>query len=148
VNKSFEEIFEIELKCWCFGISQTSEKVDHKVLHRIIKEFSSVFRESIEQLYAFDIIETAQRLIEASRSSVSEREIAFYILSYLPTPSELTKEQSQVLELIIQKLEDTHGGAFERVEKKWEASKRKLESHNPYYFSEQLRSLSIPGYRK
>ncbi|HMO18316.1 MAG TPA: hypothetical protein PKA63_06345 [Oligoflexia bacterium] len=148
MNNSFEEIFNIELTCWCFGISHTSETVDHKVLHRIIKEFSSVFRESIENLYQFDILKTSRTLIEAGKCNATEQEIAFYILSYLPTPCELTKEQNEILQKIVQQVEDAHGGAFDRVMKKWEASRQKFESHNPDKFLSQLDKLSIPSLRR
>lgn len=148
MNKSFEEIFEIELKCWCFGISNSNEKLDQKLLHRILKEFSNIFRESIENLYEFDLIQTSKRLIVAGNCDIPEREVVFHILSYLPTPCELTKEQNEVLNNIVTKVENIYGGAFERLAKKWNSSKRKLESHSSNNFLDLLDPLQIPSLRK
>lgn len=122
-DNSFSQIYNVELECWCYGISNTTEKVDHRVLHQVIKSFAPVIREAIENLYVIDVVDTAKRLVESGKCKPSEqKEIAFYILSILPTPCELTKEQNDVLIHIVNQVEDVYVGAFQRLEKKWKAT--------------------------
>ncbi len=123
MDNSFGEIFNVELECWCYGISHATEKVDHRVLHQVIKSFAPVIREAIENLYAFDILDTAKRLVRSGKCKpTEEKEIVFYLLSTLPTPRELTKEQNDVLIQIVNQVEDVYGGAFSRLEKKWKGT--------------------------
>lgn len=153
MGNSFAEIFEVELKCWCYGITRVAEEssskagpksVDRKVLHKVIQDFAAVLREAIDNLYAFDIIETARLFIEASKLNAPEREIAFYILAQLPVPSELSKEQVIVLHHIIQQLDEVYPGAFLRLEKKWKAAETIEVKRNAVY-SISLERLSLPS---
>jgi hypothetical protein len=146
VEKSFSEIFEIELKCWFFGVSHTSEKVNQKVLHQVIKEMAPLFREAIEHNYVFSISEVSKRLIEAGKCKASEKEIAFSILSELPTPSELLKDQYETLKKIVQKAENVYGGAFDRLSKKWTtATKNDFSNISLGTCSRTLDFLTMPG---
>jgi len=153
VGNSFAEIFDVELKCWCYGITRVAEEsstrvgpgsVDRSVLHKVIHDFATVLREAIDNLYAFDILETARRFIEASRLNAPEREIAFYILAQLPVPSELSKEQAIVLHHIVQQLEEVYPGAFLRLEKKWKAAETITMKRNAVD-SISLERLSLPS---
>lgn len=135
----FEEIFEIELKCWCHGLERVREKVDIGVLHKVIKEFAPVLTESIENLYVCDLVETARRFVTAAKCRNNEREIVFYILSYLPVPADLNAEQIKILEQIVQKVENVYPGAFKRLEKKWTAVKHQEQTEQ---FS--FENLSFP----
>ena len=135
----FEEIFEIELDCWCYGLQRVNREIDSSVLHKVIKEFAPVLLKSIQHLYVCDLIETSRRLTSAARCKVSQKEITFYILSYLPSPSELTEEQSATLQKIVDGVEKTYGGAVQRLEKRWKAMKAIAERGDPEY-----RSLTFP----
>jgi len=123
MKNSFAEIFEVELRSWCYGLNRVHEKVDRSVLHKVIKEFAPVLREAVENLYVCDIIETAKELITAAKCKGMEKEIAFYILSHLPSPDEVSSAQADVLTEIVDKVEQAYGGAFKRLEKKWKGNK-------------------------
>ena len=138
----YGEIFEVELKCWCHGLSKVRDNIDRSVLYQVITEFAPVLREAIQHLYVCDILATARRLITSGRCNASEKEIAFYILSHLPTPAELSKEQAGVLASIVDQVEKAYGGALKRLEKKWKAaqsSDRQSESG-----SQVLQALAMP----
>ncbi len=125
----YKEIFEIEIHCWCLGLAKTKSVIDQNVLHRILKEFAPIMREAIEHLYVFDIQETARSFIKASKVRISEREIAFHILSLLPDPTSLALLQYEVLVKIVNNLEEKFDGARERFDRKWNAHDRKSKSH-------------------
>lgn len=140
----YGEIFEVELRCWCMGLSRSTDHIDRSVLHQVIKEFAPVLREAIENLYECDLVETTNRLITSSRCHISEKEIVFYILSHLPAPAELPKEQADVLLRIVNQVEKAYGGAFTRLERKWKAFKSNswdqgLKTSSP------LDGLSLPA---
>ncbi len=123
MENSFEEIFNVELDCWCYGISHTNEKVDQRVIHQVIKSFSPVIHEAIEHLYVIDIAATAKKILKSSKcKTIQEKEIAFSILSQLPMPAELSREQYDVLITIVNQVEDIYAGAFSRLQKKWKSS--------------------------
>ena len=141
---SYGEIFEVELRCWCIGLSRATEHVDRSVLHQVIKEFAPVLREAIENLYACDLIETANRLITSSRCHVSEKEIVFYILSLLPTPLEVSKGQAEVIHRMVDQAEKAYGGAFKRLERKWKTPESD-SWRSPLTESSTLDKLSLPA---
>jgi len=132
-SNSFGELFELELKCWCHGLAQVEGTVEVNVLRKVIQEFAPVLKEAIENHYLFDLINITKRLIQASRCRVSEKEIAFYILSQLPLPSELHQSQVKVLKQAVGKLEQTYMGAHARLERKWSANpcKDEMTSNHP-----------------
>ena len=117
--KPYAEIFAIELDCWCHGLKTVTAEIDSHVLHQVVKQFAPVMQESILSLYAFDVIEVTQRFLAASRCRIPERELAFHILSLLPSPSGLDAEQLAVLTAIVDQTEKKFSGAVQRLEKKW-----------------------------
>ncbi len=118
----FAEIYEVELECWCYGLKGVNKGIDNSVLHKVIKEFAPVLHEAVRNLYVCNILETAERLVKASKLKVSEREIAFYILSMLPAPVELNEEQQNTVLQIVDIVEKVYSGAAQRLEKKWKAT--------------------------
>ena len=140
----FKEIFDIEVHCWCLGLSKSPEKLDCAVLHRVIKEFTPIVREAIQNLYVFDLVDTARKFILASKCKASEREIAFHILSLIPEPSSLNKDQQNVLHQIVENLEKKHPGAFERLEKKWKTSSREWKAENNFDSDIGFAGLVVP----
>lgn len=155
-SNSFGELFDLELKTWCHGLSQVNERVEVAVLRNVIREFAPVLKEAIENHYLFDLIDVTRKLIHASRCRVTEKEIAFYILSHLPLPSELHDSQVKILKQATQNLEQSYRGANARLEKKWLADERKnlknSKSHNSNIpktsiNSLDLSSLSFPNFK-
>ena len=120
--ESYKEIFEIEMHCWCLGLYRNKDTLDVKVLNRVIKEFAPIIKEAIENLYPFDILDITNRFLAASKCKASQQEVAFYILSMLPNPSQFSNDQRNVLIKIVENLEKKYSGAFERLEKKWKIS--------------------------
>lgn len=141
VSSNFGEIFELELKCWCHGLSRVRERVDRHVIHQVIKEFAGVLTEAVENLFVCDVADTARRLVTAGKCPGLEKEIAFHILSYLPLPSQLNREQTAVLRKTVEKLDRVHPGAMARLERKWRADGRNAPAPQA---SSALGSLSFP----
>lgn len=117
--KDYSEYFKIELDCWCHGLKSVGGAVDPAVVYKVIKQFTPVMRGAIEKQYVFDVFDTTDKLLAASRTTVCRKEIAFYILSQLPPPNELTAGQREVLNHVIDGVELTYRGARQRLEKKW-----------------------------
>jgi hypothetical protein len=126
VVKDYSEYFDIELECWCHGLRNVDDKVDPAVVYKVIKEFTPVLRGAVEKLFVFDVFDTADRLIAASRTTACRKEIAFYLLSQLPAPKELTADQRAVLTKIVKSVEPTYNGALQRLEKKWGSATLKM----------------------
>ncbi len=119
MSKNFKEIFEIEIKCWCYGLEKVDETVDASVLHKVIKEFSPVMKEALQHNYEFDIVDVATKFVTAAKSKYLLRETVYYIGSQLPAPFELKEEEKIVLESIINKAESRYQGLNSRYDKKW-----------------------------
>lgn len=124
VKDRFDEIFTIELDAWCYGISTYPGEVFPGLIHRVVKELGLTFREAVRHNYAFDIIDTATKLSKAGKYLIDEKEITFAILAQLPNPLTLDEDQQYILANLIDQVEQTYGGALERLQRKWMHDKK------------------------
>ncbi|MBX7144661.1 MAG: hypothetical protein K1X79_09445 [Oligoflexia bacterium] len=124
VKDQYDEIFKVEIEGWCYGLSNYPGEIFPGLIHRVIKELSPSFREALEHGVAFNILEISQKFSKAAKYLVHEKEIAFSILSQFPHPASLTEDAQFVMAQIIDQVEQTYGGALERLHKKWGWEKR------------------------
>ena len=127
VKNRYDEIFEVEVDGWCYGLSHFHGEVHPGIVFRVVGELSVSFRAAVENNVVFDVMDVATRLSKAAKYLVHEKEIAFAILAQLPSPSGLTEESQFVLAQIVDQIEQAYGGALERLQKKWLWEKRKIE---------------------
>ena len=123
-SEKFEEIFGVEIDGWCYGIANYPGEIFPGLIHRVVKELSSSFRAAVEHNVVFDILDISLKLSRAAKYLVDEREICFGILAQLPNPSTLNEDAQFTLAQIIDQAEQAHGGALERLEKKWKIGKK------------------------
>jgi hypothetical protein len=127
VKDRYDEVFEIEIDGWCYGITNFPGEVSSGLVHRVIRELTDVFRAAIEHNYVFNILNIADRISKAAKYLIDEREITFSILAQLPNPVTINEDQQFVLAQIIDQAEQAYGGAIERLEKKWAWETKKPE---------------------
>lgn len=121
----YDEIFDVEVEGWCYGITNYPGEVFPGLIHRIIKELADTFRAAIEHNVIFDVLDVSLRISRAAKYLIDEREICFSILAQLPNPSTLESEDAQfVLAQIIDQAEQAYGGAVDRLEKKWSLERK------------------------
>ncbi len=123
VSENYDEIFEIEIDCWCYGFIKFPGEITAPLVHRVLKELGPVLQAAIDHNFVFDVLSTAQSLFKATAGVVSEREICFSLLAQLPTPQILTEDGQFVLAQIIDRAEQAHAGVLARMEKRWKASR-------------------------
>lgn len=124
VKDRYDEIFAIEIEGWCYGISTSPGEIFRGLVHRVVKELNPSFRVAIEHNVVFDIIDISKRFSKAAKFLIHEKEVAFSILLQLPNPQTMTEEQQFVLAQIVDRVEQTYGGALDRLQKKWYAERR------------------------
>lgn len=115
----YNEIFEVELEGWCFGLQHFTGQIHKAVVYRVIKELQVAFNEAVTHQYIFDIIDVSSRISRAAKYAVEEQDIAFCILSLLPEPAVLDEVQQTVLFQIVDKVDQVYGGALDRMQRKW-----------------------------
>ncbi|MEX0598079.1 MAG: hypothetical protein WD512_16445 [Candidatus Paceibacterota bacterium] len=115
----FPELFELEIESWRGGIEANQKQIGSKDIHNITKEIASIFEMSIQHNYVFDLPLIANKFSRASNGKVNPKEIAFYILSIIPHPSNFNEEEKKTLLQIINQTEHEFGGAKERLQKRW-----------------------------
>lgn len=115
----YDEVFEVEVDGWCYGITNYPGEVFPGLVHRIIQELADSFRAAIEHNVIFDILDVSLKFSRAAKYLVDEREICFSILAQLPNPKSLNEDAQFVLAQVIDQAEQAYGGAVERLEKKW-----------------------------
>jgi hypothetical protein len=128
VTDKYDEVFEIEIDGWCYGITNFPGEISSGLVHRVIRELTDVFRAGIEHHYVFNLINVAERISKAAKYLIDEREITFSILAQLPNPVTVNEDQKFVLAQIIDQAEQAYGGAIERLEKKWAWEMKKSQS--------------------
>jgi hypothetical protein len=119
VIDNYDQIFEVEVEGWCYGITNYPGEVFPGLVHRIIQELSDSFRAAIEHNVIFDLLDISLRFSRAAKYLVDEREICFSILAQFPNPKTLSEDSQFAMAQIIDQAEQAYGGAVERLEKKW-----------------------------
>ena len=115
----YTEVFQIEMEGWAYGLSNYPGEIFPELVFRVVRELESSFTTAIQNGHAFDIIELSQLFSKSAKYLVHEKDITFCILSVLPAPSKLDLDGQYVIAQIIDQIEQTYGGALERMEKKW-----------------------------
>ena len=127
VKDRYDEVFEIEIDGWCYGITNFPGEVSSGLVHRVIRELTDVFRAAVEHNYVFNLLNVADRISKAAKYLIDEREITFSILAQLPNPVTINEDQQFILAQIVDQAEQAYGGAIERLEKKWAWETKKTE---------------------
>jgi hypothetical protein len=127
VSDRYDEVFEIEIDGWCYGLTNFPGEVSSGLVHRVVNELTDVFLAAIEHNYVFNILSVAERVSKAAKYLIDEREITFSILAQLPNPTTLNEDQKFVLAQIVDQAEQAYGGALERLEKKWSWEMKKVQ---------------------
>lgn len=124
----YDEIFEIEIDGWCYGITNFPGEISAGLVHRVIRELTDVFRAAVEHNYVFNILSVSDKIAKAAKYLIDEREITFSILAQLPNPVTISEDQQFILAQIVDQAEQAYGGAIDRLEKKWAWETKKGDS--------------------
>ena len=124
VLNRYDEVFQIEMDGWCFGITNYPGEVSAQVVHRISRLLASSFQTAIEHNVVFDILDLASKFSIAARCLVHEQEIAYGIIAQLPNPANLHEDQQCVLGLVIDKVEQRYPGVLDTFYKRWQIGTR------------------------
>ena len=100
VKDRYDEVFEIEIDGWMFGLANYPGEISPQVIHRIVRELCTSFHLAIEHNVVFNVLQIANRFSEAARFLVHEQEIAMAIIAQLPNPATLEEDQQVVLGLV------------------------------------------------
>ena len=128
VKNHFDEIFEVEIDGWCYGITHFPGEVHAALVHRVFKELSVSFRDAVNNHFVFNVVDLATRISRAAKYLVLEKEVAFAILYQLPTPAEFDEEGQFVIAQLVDQVEQAYGGALEKVQKKWQWESEKARA--------------------
>ena len=120
VKSRYDEVFQIEMDGWCFGISNYPGEISAQIVHRIVRELASSFQAAVEHNVVFDILDLSSKFAGAARCMVHEEEIAFAIMAQLPNPATLMEDQQCVLGMIIDKVDQRYPGALDTFYKSWQ----------------------------
>jgi hypothetical protein len=124
VKNRYDEVFEIEIEAWVFGLTNYPGEVSHASLHRIVRELATSFHLAIEHNVVFNILKIASKFSEATRFRVHEQEIAMAIVAQLPNPATLLEEQQCVLGMVIDQVEQAYPGALASFYNRWRIGKQ------------------------
>lgn len=119
VKERYDEIFQIELDGWCFGITNYPGEISPNIIHRIVRELAASLQAAIEHNVAFNILEISEKISLATRGRVHTKEIALAMIAQLPNPAILQEEQQCVLGVIIDTVDRQYTGALESFYRRW-----------------------------
>jgi hypothetical protein len=139
VKNRYDEVFQIEMEGWAYGLANYPGEIFPELVFRVIRELESSFVAALQHGHAFNILELSEIFSKAAKYLVHEKDISFCILSILPLPSSLDLDAQFTMAQVIDQVEQTYGGALERMEKKWKWE-QKSEASNT-----QKKSDSPPG---
>ena len=119
VKNSYHEVFRHEIEAYTEALENYPGEIFPELVFRVVRELESSFVEAINHQYPFDILTVSRELARAAKFLVHEKDIAFCILSVLPPPSKFPEDAQYCLGQIVDQVEQAHGGALERMHKKW-----------------------------
>ncbi|MCX6115482.1 MAG: hypothetical protein NTV65_09780 [Proteobacteria bacterium] len=119
VKDRYDEVFQIELDGWCFGITNYPGELSPSIIHRIVRELAASLQAAIEHNVAFNILEISEKISIATRGRVHTKEIALAMIAQLPNPAILQEEQQCVLGVIIDTVDREYTGALESFYRRW-----------------------------
>ncbi|NDC37103.1 MAG: hypothetical protein EBZ48_03515 [Proteobacteria bacterium] len=119
VRENYDAVFRAELSAYTSGLENYPGEVFPELVFRFVRELEESFVRAIEQHVAFDVIALSKQIARAGKYLVHEKDIAFCILSVLPPPTKFTEDAQFVLGQIVDQVEQTYGGALDRLAKKW-----------------------------
>ncbi len=124
VRNRYDEVFQIEMEGWAYGLANYPGEIFPELVFRVIRELESSFVTAMQHGHAFNIIELSELFSKAAKYLVHEKDICFCILSILPLPTSLDLDTQFIMAQVIDQVEQTYGGALERMEKKWKWEQR------------------------
>lgn len=124
IKDRYDEVFEIEIDGWLFGLANYPGEISPQVIHRIIRELATSFHLAIEHNVVFNLLQIANRFSEAARFLVHEQEIAMAIVAQLPNPATLEEDQQLVLGLVIDQVEQAYPGALASFYNRWKIGRK------------------------
>jgi hypothetical protein len=131
VRNRFDEVFAVEMEGWCYGIRNYPGEIFPGLIHAVIREMEPLIRNALEHNHAFDILALAKSLSESARHLVHEKEIVFSLLSHFPNPRELDEDAQYVMAQVIDTVEQAHGNALSRLQKKWDRATGEVQVPSP-----------------
>src|SRR5262245_48921376 len=116
VKDRFDEVFQIVIDGWCYGISNYPGEIFPALVHNVIKDLGVDIRTAIECNVIFDVLDVSARLSRAAKYLVDERDIAFSILSQFPHPADLPEDGQFVVAQLVDQVEQAYGDAIDYIE--------------------------------
>jgi hypothetical protein len=129
VKNRYDEVFQIEMEGWAYGLANYPGEIFPELVFRVVRELESSFVTALQNGFAFNILELSETFSKAAKYLVHEKDICFCILSILPLPTTLDLDAQFTMAQVIDQVEQTYGGALERMEKKWQWE-QKAEANN------------------
>lgn len=125
VKNKFDEIFEIEMEGWCYGVEHYPGEIFPGLIHAVVKELAPCFVAAFVHNYVFDILRLAEKLSKAAKYLVHEKEITFSILCQFPSPNTMDEDAQFIMAQVIDQVEQRYGGALSRLMRKWDYEVRR-----------------------
>ena len=97
VRNKYEEVFRHELESYTEALENYPGEIFPELVFRTVRELESSFIEAIHNCYAFDVLTVARQIARAAKFLVHEKDIAFCILSVLPSPSKFEEDSQFIL---------------------------------------------------
>ena len=119
VRDQYDVVFKHEIDSYAEGLEHYPGEIFPELVFRVVRDLEESFVAAINHNYAFDILAVGRQLARSAKFLVHEKDLIFCILSVLPPPSSFNEEGQYILGQIIDVVERTHGGAMERLNKKW-----------------------------
>jgi hypothetical protein len=124
VKDRYDEVFEIEIEGWLFGLANYPGEISSQVIHRIVRELSTSFHLAIEHYVVFNILQIANKFSESARFLIHEQEIAMAIVAQLPNPATLEEDQQLILGLVIDQVEQAYPGSLSSFYNRWKIGRQ------------------------
>lgn len=110
----------IELDRWCAAVKGYPGEVDAKLLFKVIKELAPLLRTAICGGAVLNVVALGQRLAEAAKFVVREREVIVALAGTLPSATSVDAANHNALAQTLGIVESVLPGTLDEVKAHWE----------------------------
>lgn len=126
IDERYEELFDVEISAWCYGIEKYPGEVYPGLVHSIIAELKPSIRAAFQMKVAFDILEISTRISKSAKYLIHEKEVCFSLLAQFPNPKNLNEDGQYAMAQVIDQAEQEYGGVLDRLRVKWKRDTKLL----------------------
>lgn len=115
--------FDIEIESWCYGLRNYPGEIYTELISALFDEIAPCFHEMIKANQPFNVLEVAEKFVEASHYIIDHYTITKLICQKFPNPNNINDmDMLYTIAQILDTIEKQYVGFQEVMERYWKST--------------------------